>query len=359
MKIHPLGVRQLVLIHAIPDFLREGLGNWKDVRSRGVLWSDLGVPVTIVRFDPERPESLHAQVPDNATDLLIEYSWWPEILETLKKQRPRLRLHVRTHNAEALQHLARSGWVCWPPITALRNLYGFVRLLNRDRRCRSATAALWGISPWDNRHYWSWLPGKAKIVDFPYFCPWPDLKPDQVPKSWISRPKRIISIPGGNDRIGQSMIDGFIEFVRETKRQQLAPDWNFAVSRGMHSDRSLPDDVHIDFLPEPLKSWEELGSTRALAVLGVRGYGLKTNVIDGLAAGCHVIVTPKMAAHLPDDVATHCLVCEPTNPQSVQRTWQRLQQHPVEVEACHARQRAIAEDLVKHLLGLDPACRNP
>lgn len=344
------------LVHAIPDFLTEGAGNWKDIASRLQLWKSLAATdeasfrATVVRFNPDRFESLIDAVPPDATDVLVEYSWWPELLERLRTTRPDLRLHVRTHNAEAFQHFARTGWIIWPPLAAARAYYGCLRLALRDSRCRRTVDALWGISPWDNVRYWNRLPGAAKVVDFPYFCPWPELIADCPRADWSDRPEAIVSMPGVTDRIGQSMIDGYAQFVRTSISRQSHANWRFTISKGLRGDRNLPPDLPIDLLEEPLDPWKTLLNSRAIAVLGVRGFGLKTNVIDGIAAGCHVLVQPKLADRLPTEVVAQCIVVSPGDRRSVRDAWNQLTIPPRDPIGFHAELRTSALQLARRLL---------
>lgn len=310
------------LLHAIPDFLQEGAGNWKDIASRLQLWPELGCPVDVVRFSPDDPASLVDQLGE-ASDVLIEYSWWPDLIAQLRRSRPQLRVHVRTHNAEAFQHLARSGWVCWPPLAAARNAYGFLRLAWIDSRCRRHSESLWGISPWDNRRYWRWLPGRGSVEDFPYYCPWPALRSEVHPLDWEARPRRVVSLPGVADRIGRAMLDGYVRFIRAVSQRPESADWQFRISRGLRDAPQLPTDCPLQFLPADMDPWPTLCQSRVLVVLGWRGYGMKTNIIDGLAAGCHVVVHATLFDRLPDELQRQCIRCDIGKSNPMIAVWER------------------------------------
>jgi hypothetical protein len=76
--------------------------------------------------------------------------------------------------------------------------------------------------------------------------------------------------------------------------------------------------------------------------MGGLGYGFKTTVVDGLAAGCHVLVDPRTAAHLPECVRAACLVVDLVSPGVAASVAAALQSAP-------PRQR-VNEDL--HALAL-------
>jgi hypothetical protein len=306
----------VTLVHAIPAWIRDrvGAGNWKDVASRRLLWNELERPCAVVYFDEKEPESLLRELPPTATDVLIEYSWWPELLSLLRAF-PKLRVHVRTHNAEALQQWVRDDPGPWPTYRTLRSVYGCLRLLYRDALCRQRSHTLLGISDWDNRAYWSRLPGRAAVVSFPYYCPWPLLRPEVQVAAYSARRTVIASLPGADDRISRSMISGLEELSRRLDWTTDRGRWQCVVSPGILGNRQpLPDTVSLERIADP---WEFLGQVRVVAVLTDLGYGLKTTIVDALAAGCHVLVTPRLAQKLPPIVKEHCIVISPSDQGSV------------------------------------------
>jgi hypothetical protein len=76
--------------------------------------------------------------------------------------------------------------------------------------------------------------------------------------------------------------------------------------------------------------WDLLCEVRALAILTPLGFGLKTTVVDGLAAGCKVIVHPTLAKHLPADVRNLCLVCDPNRDDDVRTVIDELATAPAD-----------------------------
>lgn len=77
--------------------------------------------------------------------------------------------------------------------------------------------------------------------------------------------------------------------------------------------------------PEP---WDLLCRVRAVAVITPFGYGFKTTILDGLAAGCHVIVHPKLAKRLPLQVRQLCLICDPSRDEDILKLTDSLSTPP-------------------------------
>jgi hypothetical protein len=185
----------------------------------------------------------------------------------------------------------------------------------RDTLCRRRCTTLLGISDWDDRAYWSRLPGRADIVSFPYYSPWPFLRPEVRPAPYAARRAVVASLPGANDRIGRSIVSGLEQLSRRLGWTTDGPRWECVVTPGILGSReALADTVSLEHVPEP---WEFLCQVRVVAVLTDLGYGLKTTVVDALAAGCHVLVTPRLARKLSPIVREHCLVISPSDRNSI------------------------------------------
>jgi hypothetical protein len=305
-----------ILVHAVPAWIRDrvGAGNWKDVASRRLLWNEINRPCHVVYFDEKDPESLLNCLPAAATDLVLEYSWWPKLLHRLSVTRT-LRVHVRTHNAEALQQWVRDNPGPWPTYRTMRSIYGSLRLLYRDTLCRQRSSTLLGISDWDDRAYWSRLPGRAKIVSFPYYSPWPLLRPAVRSAPYSARRAIVTSLPGANDRIGRSTIAGLEQLSKWLDWTTEGGRWECVVSSGILGSREhLADTISLETVRDP---WDFLCQVRVVAVLTDLGYGLKTTIVDALAAGCHVLVTPQLSQKLPAIVREHCIVVSPSDRASV------------------------------------------
>jgi hypothetical protein len=65
--------------------------------------------------------------------------------------------------------------------------------------------------------------------------------------------------------------------------------------------------------------WLELCRARAVALLTPLGFGTKTTVVDGLAAGCHVLVHPVLHRRLARSEREACTPLDPARPGAPDR----------------------------------------
>jgi hypothetical protein len=213
----------------------------------------------------------------------------------------------------------------WRKLRGLpRDIYGFLRLLSRDRRCCRAADALAGISPWDDAQYWSWLAGRCKMHVVPYVCPWPALLPGVHPRPWAERENAIACLAGTRDPIGRGHVSGFAELAR---RPELS-GWRFLSSEGLMGAAAddMPDQVaRLGRIEEP---WTLLCGIKAVAVLSPLGYGCKTTVSDALAAGCHVLVHPRQHARLSPEEQALAVAADPGSDSDVRALAERLRLPP-------------------------------
>jgi hypothetical protein len=274
---------------------------------------DLGPEFECLEFDFSDLKGLVQQcIERNPSDIILYYSFLPEVLTELRNQLPQVRLYVRTVNAEAFQHWQRSEINFVPGYKNLRSIYGSMRLAVRDLQCKQQTDGLLGISSWDNKNYWQHLPGRAEVFDVPYSSPWPFLRPQVKPSDWVRRRMEIVCLAGGRDAIGRTMLEGFNLLAEQLSETTQFHNWKFSVSPGvLHSKNSDTLSEHVikmDSLDEP---WDLLCNVRALAVLTPLGFGFKTTIADALAAGCHVLVHKRVWRRLPELMQKHCIAVNP------------------------------------------------
>ena len=314
-----------MILFAVPRHIRDrkGAGNWKDVEATQILLDRLGRAYERVDFDPEAPGDL-LRGRDGVRDLLVHYSWWPDALGQARRNMPGLRIHVRAHNAEALQHLHRSSFRPLPSAAQLRTAYGAGRLLLRDLRCRRLADTILGISAWDNAHYWRRLPGRAAVRHLPYFSPWPLLLPETRPRPWPERDAAVLCMPGARDAISTSMIDAFGRLAA----LGLTP-WRFLLTRGILSNGdAAPLPPKVEMTASDDEPWPALCRVRAVAVLTPLGFGTKTTIVDALAAGCHVLVHPALHGRLSAAEREACTPLDPDRPPSREHLGRLLEEPP-------------------------------
>ena len=258
---------------------------------------------------------------------MIEYSLWPDLQATVKQRYPRLNVHVRTHNAEAYHYLHRN----------VRRRLDYVRprlwrkfgeLLVRDSASRRHADSLLGISAWDDDNYWRWLPGTAPIEYMPYFSPWPMLRPQVQPRAWEQRQPTVVSMGGNFDPSGLMNVDNF-NALADRLSAVSNERWSFQLTWWSQWHEKVPRvSREVEILRQCDEPWDLLCEVRALAVMTHLGFGFKTTIVDGLAAGCHVIIHPRLAGRLPSDIADNCIVCDPANDADMLRLAQALARPP-------------------------------
>ena len=306
---------------------REGLrgaGQWKDLQGIRIVLGQWGAEWREFRFDEKNLDELIAQIGDTEAAVIWYYTFWPEAMEELKRRCPRVRIVLRTVNAEAFQHWTRAG-KDWRRLRGLpRDVYGVVRLLRRDRRCCRAADSLAGISSWDDVHYWSRLAGRKKVETVPYACPWPTLLPGAKPLPWATRESAVVCLAGTRDSIGRGHVAGLAKLAR---RPELS-GWRFASTDGFMdaSGDELPTRVErLGCIEEP---WALLCRVKAVAVLSPSGYGFKTTAADAVAAGCHVLVHPRQHARLSPEERAKALSVDPGSEADICRMADALSQPP-------------------------------
>lgn len=292
----------LRLLHLAPAPILEryGAGNWKDLQGRRILFNELGIECPLIGFGVDDPSAVIPSIDFLPTDIMLEYSARPDFMQALCQQFPETRIHLRMHNAEAFQHWHRLSPTWIPTKQNLRSVYGTVRLAWLDRKSVEIAHSRFGISEWDNENYWRWLSRKP-MKHLPYFCPWPWLQPEIANVAYENRPHQIICMPGGGDRLSQQQTRLFDKVAGMIQTADLSTKREFLLSKGLLGSSTSPLDnaKRID-IAEP---WKILTESRAVAVLTDLGFGMKTTIIDGLAAGAHVLVHSGLINRLPEAIA--------------------------------------------------------
>lgn len=325
-----------------------GAGQWKDLQGIRILLDRLGGEWSEFRFDERNVDALIARIGQAHDTVIWYYTFWPEQMELLKDRCPQVRLVLRTVNAEALQHWTRADkdWRRWRGLP--RDIYGFLRLLMRDRRCCRAADTLAGISPWDDDHYWRRLAGREKVTAAPYASPWPTLMPAVQPIPWDARAQTIACLSGTRDPIGRGHVAGFAALARNP----ALDGWRFVASDGFmdaSKDEWPPNVERLGRIEEP---YALLCKVKAVALLSPLGFGCKTTVADALAAGCQVLIHPRQHARLVVAEQAVCIPIDPYSETDVCRAVARLSRPPAwDSHGIHQGQMAEAQAAWKRVLG--------
>ncbi|MCP5180548.1 MAG: hypothetical protein H6994_11740 [Pseudomonadales bacterium] len=309
-----------MIVHLVPTFTGDsayGAGNWKAVAANRLALAATGLNVREIPLDPKSPLSCLEQLPDETRHVLLEYTWWPQLVARIRGIRPEIRIHVRAHNAEAYQHFHRNRIYKRDYIKPA--LYRrCVQLAQRDAGCKKHADNILGISDWDNRFYWNWLFGSANVGYLPYFSPWPYVRSEVAPPAWEDRQHAIVSMGGNFDPSGIANFQHF-DIMSQRLTPMLREKWDYVLTWWSQWHEAVPkvgSQIRIERSCE--QPWDLLCQSRALAVLTHLGFGFKTTVLDGLAAGCHVILHPILARRLPQEVRELCLIYDPESATDAQ-----------------------------------------
>ena len=290
-------VNESVVVHIVPTavFSNSFHGSFKDTISRVRFLEKHAGNYVQIKVDSDKPDFVLSQLPaSGAASFLIEYSTFPNIVKTLRKEYPQAFIAVRSHNLEPLQHFDNYGW--WPSRGPLWMAYGMGRLLRNDLIVKKYTSAIWSISDWENRVYWDRLPGKAKVEWLPYHCP-DHLLPEKMTPA--SERKRIVCLPTSQkNRKSWDLVTRFITFA-ENMKQRTGNQYEYMVT-GNLSDWGLPETNAVQFtgMIDDLQSF--LQTVRAVAMLSDKGYGFKTTIGDAIANGAAVLAHPGLARRCPE-----------------------------------------------------------
>lgn len=293
-----------MFLHFIParDLANRHHGTYKDVISRVQWLQNRFADYRQIAVQDDDPAGVDAVLADGEMleGSLVEYSYFPRIVKRLKQLAPDVVVAVRSINLEPLQHFDNHGW--WPSRGPFWMLYGMGRLLAHDLSVKRTADVILSINQWENRVYWNRLPGRAKVEWLPYRCPDHLLPAKQVPYA----ERRIIAcLPTSQkNRKSWDLVTRFQRFAT-TMKQHGSQD-AFVVS-GRVSSWGLPlcADIRYTGFVEDLPAL--MGSCKAVALLSPLGFGLKTTMIDGLAAGAHVLAHPDLIRHSPDLIKPYLL----------------------------------------------------
>ena len=295
---------------------RVGAGNWKDITGRRLVLESLDVELEQIPLaSVEGSLSRFAHF----SDVVWEYTRNPLLIKKVRQANPDIRIHVRAHNAEPLQEFHRTNFRSADlkeHIAAIRRVFGAFR---EDLRSVSASDSLLSISPWDNDHYWKRFVPTNKLELLCYFCPWPYLPNQAAPYQWAERQDIILAMPGGRDKIGSDIVRNFARIASHNHELARENRYIFALTQGVRGlAGGAPDTPQIG----PVKPihvsdpWQALCEAKAVVVPTNLGFGLKTTIVDGIAAGCHVAVEKTIRERLPSSISDNCLEIDVQDPAS-------------------------------------------
>ena len=311
------------ILHVIPESVMVWTfqGSYKDTMSRADWFRSQPTPYRQVVFADDQPP---AGLPpaENVHAILVEYTQFPLVLALLRTRYPGALLAVRAHNIEPLNHFDAHG--CWPPRGPLWMLYGMWQRLRRDMLCKRYADVIYSISDYENRVYWSRLPGRARTLWLPYVSPRCLMPEHPLPHAQ----RKTIAFMAGDVKVRRSR-DGATRFIRfaETLKAAGAP-FEFIIT-GDVSASELPPTQAVKYTGMIQDLSPLLGQIRATAMLSPLGYGFKTSLGDALAAGAYGVVHPTLVRRCPPAFAPGLIPLQVEHldrSAEIQRVLQRLEQ---------------------------------
>ncbi len=336
-----------MFLHFIParDLANRHHGTYKDVITR-VEWLQAHVAEyrqVLVHGDNPAAVDKALAAGGALTGALVEYSYYPNLVKRLKQRVPAARVAVRAINIEPLQHFDNAGgWRCQRGPLWL--LYGMARLMRHDWISRRTADVILSINAWENRVYWSHLPGRARVEWLPYRCPDHLLPVNPLP---YGQRRVIACLPTSHkNRKSWDLVTRFQRLAVEMKRLGCRDEF---VITGNLRDWNLPPcavAAQIGFV-EDLSVFA--GTCKAVALLSPLGYGFKTTIADALACGAHVLAHPALAQRCPDVVREHLVSVDSHAEASTAAAMQRLERPP-QAAALHDDLKATAEAVMRRWL---------
>ncbi|MGH9823579.1 MAG: polysaccharide deacetylase family protein [Blastocatellia bacterium] len=328
------------ILHVVPKAFRLCTydGTYKDIIGRVRFFESSGADYRQVAVTGDDPSELDECLRDfTPTNVLVEYTYFRNIVKSLRERLPEALIAARAHNIEPLQHFENHG--LFPKRGPAWLIYGMLRLFISDFRVRRTADAIFPISDWEARAYWWRLPGRSAVKWLPYFAPDFVLgKPGKVRKQEI-----IACLPGRADHTrNRDMVECFIKFCEVAAK--LNPALRFIITGDLtNSGIKVPRYIELPGLVDDIA--EFLAPVKAVAVLSPLGYGFKTTIADALANGCYALVHPIHYEHGPAEIKEGCVPVGSVTPGAVAEVIERISE-PLEDSSVNDRLRERAFDVL-------------
>lgn len=294
-----LDVRVLhVVVDSVQDPSQRDLGSTKDVRGRTQYFSARGIPVVEVAHGRSR-RAFNAVLrdvdPQQFSDLFVEFPLDWRAFKAIKETAPATRIHARSENAELLHRLDWARASRDEPRLAVRLVARAARnALNEFRVGQQADDVL-PISEWEAKHYWTKLVPRQKIRYLAYYVP------DAyrvAPRDPSVRAQESLCVCLTSTKSNPLIVDALRNFDRAVRDLPVpvAEGWRFAATGPVEDVPLGPRIVRMGLVPS---LDDVLRQARLVALLSDYGYGFKTKLLDAIAAGSRVAVTPKLWSRMP------------------------------------------------------------
>ena len=137
-------------------------------------------------------------------------------------------------------------------------------------------------------------------------------------------------MPGARDPISTTMIQSFNILSKKLSGETSKLKWRFLLTRGvLQSNKKVHLCDNIELIENEIKPFELLCKTQTVAVITPLGFGMKTTIVDALAAGCQYLIHPKLAKRLPDKLRMKCIILNPHKHIDLENLCQKLNSPPL------------------------------
>jgi SAM-dependent methyltransferase len=307
-----------VFSRATLDPAQRFLGTTKDQRGRAQYCAERGIERRELAYETRGDAALGREL--GSLDLggfdavFIEGTYFPAAIRRLKKRWPGLRVLARGVNAEFLHWLdsARAGRRAGSWKRILFDLKSALCFGLADLRCARGADWVLAITRWEEDRYWSSLCPRARVATLPYFLP--DEYRRDIPAG-VPKADRCVSLMTTRaDRpFHRDAAANLIRLVNGLGAAE--PGWSFAIA-GDFPRAGLPACPRLEVLGVVENPLAVLAGARAMALLSDYGFGFKTKLLEAIACGCFLLVTPGVHARLPEAVRRYARVVDPRSVDS-------------------------------------------
>lgn len=306
------------VLHVFPDSAvdptQKHLGSTKDFRGRTQWFHDRRVPFDELvheRSAPALDAALRGVALEDYDAVVIEFALSVWTTRQLRRRNPRLRILVRSGNAELLH---RRDWIrgMGPTPASAKLAVRTVANVAAEAAAARGSDAILAISPWEQEHYWPKL--RPRMVRWlPYYVP--DEYLEEFTAAGGAREQLCVCLT--STKRNPLIVDSVRGLSRALEHLPSASDWRFAVT-GLVEPELAPD-PRVEWLGLLDSPAQLLRGSRCVALLSDLGFGFKTKLLEAVVAGNWVLVTPGLHARMPRDLDPWTLRVDLNRPDALER----------------------------------------
>lgn len=282
------------------------LGSVKDIRSRTAYFQERGIEYEelLVSGKTNYREAIINLFPrpSNKFDaVLLEMTFSPAALKTLRRRLPAAILLVRSHNAELIHrvHWARAQGASW---TAMRFLAQSLKNGAADVCSGWRSDYILPITSWEADVYWSRLIPAERIKYVPFYLAEPYASELKKPE-----PKTNLCVHLGSSLNNPMITDATRNFIRAVENLgDQTTDWEFMVT-GALPERGVKIPGGIRYAGVLADPYAALRPAKAMALLSNYGMGFKTKILEAVMTRTFVIMPEGLYARQPPELVPYCI----------------------------------------------------